>query len=120
MKIKLQAPPDYTSLVPPDVSGQQQPASSGMDLDNLPPEAANSIPDEGKGTVHYRVHHRRSEKRIAPDGKTTEHHSVRMHVTHFEPHYPESEEGEHEEKPKAKSKKLQKDAQEAVREHFAS
>lgn len=118
MKIKLQAPPDYSSLIPTDVAAQQQPASSGMDLDNLPPEAANSIPDKGKGTVHYEVHHRRSEKRIHPDGKTSEHHSVRMHVTHFEPHYPEDEEGE--EKPEKKSKKIQKDAQEAVREHFAS
>lgn len=120
--IPLQSPPDYSSLMPVDVASQQAgqgpppPTTSGMDVDNLSPEEAGAIPDEGKATIHYKVHHRRSETHIHPKtGEKKESHSVRMHVHNFEPH-------QEEEKPAPKKKKLTEstDAQSAVRDGLTS
>jgi hypothetical protein len=50
-KIPLQAPPDFSSMVPPDVSAQNEPpppTSDGLSIDNMSPEQANSIPKKGK------------------------------------------------------------------------
>jgi hypothetical protein len=88
--IPLQSPPDFNSIVPPDLAGGSGPpppaSTSGMDMDNLSPEEAGAIPNEGSATVKYKVHHRRSEQHINKDGKSRERHSIRMHVHDFEPH----------------------------------
>lgn len=92
--------------------------SDGMNVDNMSPEQANSIPDEGDATVGYKVHRRQSETHIAKDGSKKEKHSVHMHVTHFHPHGDADKKDGDDKEPQKKSKKIQKDAQEAVREHF--
>jgi len=112
--IQLQTPPDYSSLVPADLQPGGQtaspPTSSGIDMDNLSPEEADAIPDEGTANVGFKVHHRRSETKIHPKtGEKKESHSVRMHLHSFEPHPPEDA--------KPKKKLLQStDAAEAVRD----
>ena len=118
--IPLQSPPDFNSIVPMDLQGgpnapEVPPAtSSGMDMDNLSPEESAAIPDEGKATIHYKVHRRSSDTHIHPkSGEKREKHSVRMHVHNFEPH-------KEEEPPPPKKKKLteQTDAQDAVRQQM--
>ena len=93
-QIQLAAPPDYSSLVPASMqAGGDEgppPTSSGMDMDNLSPEEASAVPDEGTANIGFKVHHRHSDTRIDKDGNKTEHHTVRMHVHHFEPHTPEA------------------------------
>ena len=124
-KIPLQAPPDFHSLVPPDLDGPS-PTSSGMDMDNLSPEQAESIPDKGTAHVGYNVHRRTSETRIHPKtGEKTEHHSVHMKLSHFEPQdqeegSPEEEKSETptKEKKELKSKRIETNAQDAVRNYF--
>lgn len=110
--IPLTAAPDFSSLVPPDLSANApSPTSSGMALDNLSPEEDSAIPDEGKATVDYKVHHRSSDTNIKDGDKKSKHH-VRMHIHNFEPHPPEE---------KAPKKKLlsSTDAGGAVRDNFA-
>lgn len=81
-------------------------------MDNLSPEDASAIPDEGQATIGYKVHHRRSESHIHPrTGEKRETHSVRMHVHNFEPHS-----GEEKSAPKKKKLTESTDAQDAVRE----
>jgi hypothetical protein len=109
--------------VPAESSQEPNPVSSGLDIDNLSPEQAQDIPDEGHATIHYKVHHRRSEEHIR-NGEKKERHHVRMHVTHFEPHHrAETKEGAQEkpgeEKPKRKRLLASTDAQDAVRQYLA-
>lgn len=121
MKIPIQPPPDFSSLVPPDVASQGEPpppTSDGMSIDNLSPEQANSIPDEGKAEVGFKKTHHRSEKNIHPDGSSTEKHSVRLAMTHFHPKKEESEENG-EEEPVKKKAKIGKSAHQAVADHFS-
>lgn len=111
--IPLQSPPDYGSLIGPGITSEAAatppPSTSGLDVDNLSPEEANAIPDEGTANVGFKVHHRRSEVHIHPkSGEKTEKHSVRMHVNSFEPHPPP-------EAPKKKKLMESTDAAEAVR-----
>jgi hypothetical protein len=120
MKIPIQAPPDFSSMVPPDVASQGEPpppTSDGVSIDNLSPEQANSIPDDGEAKVGFKKTHHRSEKTIHPDGSSTEKHHVRLALTHFHPQKEEKEGADEEEAPK-KSKKLQRNAQQAVADHF--
>jgi len=109
-KIALQQPPDFSSIVPADLSGNApSPTSSGIDMHNLAPEQANSIPDEGSAHVGFKVHRRSSETRIHPEtGDKTEHHSVHMHLSHFHP--------SDEEAPKKKKLTDSTDAADAVRD----
>src|ERR1700693_1903226 len=93
--IPLTSPPDFHSLVPVDISGAgapptPPPSTGGLDVDNLSPEEAEAIPDQGTANIGFKVHHRRSETHIAKDGKKSERHSVRMHVHNFEPHSEEA------------------------------
>lgn len=81
-------------------------------MDNLSPEEANAIPDEGKAQVHYKVHHRSSETSIGKEGDKKEKHHVRMHIHEFEPQ-PE------EEKPKKKKLLDSTSAAKAVGDDFA-
>ena len=116
-KIPLQAPPDFSSMVPPDVSGEEAPPTSpGMEMNDLSPDQANSIPDSGEANVGFTKVHHRSEKHIHPDGSTTEKHHVKLNLTHFHPHKDDKEEDKEEEAPK--SKKIQRNAQQAVADHF--
>ena len=111
--IPLTSPPDFGSLVPADLSGNApSPTSSGMSMDNLSPEEAGAIPDEGKATVHFKVHHRSSETDIGKEGDKKERHHVRMHVHEFEPH-------KEEEKPAKKKLLNSTDASKAVEDNFA-
>jgi hypothetical protein len=88
--IPLTPAPDFSSLVPPDLAGNApSPTSSGLSMDNLSPEEANAIPDEGTANVKFKVHHRSSKTDIGKDGDRSERHHVRMHVHEFEPHPPE-------------------------------
>lgn len=117
MKIPIQAPPDFSSIVPPDVAAGGQappPTSDGVSIDNMGPEQANSIPDSGVAKVGFKKTHHRIEKNIHPDGSTTEKHHVRLSLHHFEP---QADEKMDEESPK-KGKKLVRDAGQAVAEHF--
>ena len=111
--IPLAPAPDFSSLVPPDLSANApSPTSSGMSLDNLSPEEADAVPDEGNATVGFKVHHRSSTTDISKDGKKKETHHVRMHVHNFEPHPPE------ESVPKKKLM-ASTDAAKAVQDNFA-
>lgn len=110
--IPLQTPPDFSSLVPPDLQqGAPSPTSSGMEMNDLSPEEDGAIPDTGKATVDYSVHHRSSRTEIGKDGDKKSTHHVRMHIHNFEPHPPEE---------KAPKKKLMDsgDASKAVGDAF--
>jgi hypothetical protein len=110
--IPLQPAPDFSSLVPPDLSpNAPSPTSSGMALDNLSPEEDSAIPDEGKATVDYKVHHRSSSTDISKEGDKKSSHHVRMHIHNFEPHPPE-------EKPAKKKLLSSTDAGKAVQDDF--
>jgi hypothetical protein len=119
-KISLNPPPNFNSIAhigPMGLDTGGAPSSSGFDMDNLSPEQANSIPDEGQGTAHFKVHKRSSDTQIDPEtGEKTEKHSVRMHIHGFEPHEADDKE---EKKPKKKQKLTENmDAQDAVRNNF--
>ena len=82
-------------------------------MDNLSPEEAEAIPDEGKATVNYKVHHRSSHTDIGKEpGDRKERHHVRMHIHEFEPH------PEEEKKPKKKLMES-RDAAKAVGDNFS-
>jgi hypothetical protein len=110
--IPLATPPDFSSLVPPDLQqGAPNPTSSGMEMNDLSPEEDSAIPDTGKATVDYSVHHRSSRTDISKDGDKSSKHHVRMHIHNFEPHPPEA---------KSPKKKLMAstDAGKAVQDNF--
>jgi hypothetical protein len=121
MNIPLQTPPDLGSIMPSDLSqqGPPTPSASGLSLNDLGPEQGAAIPDEGKATIHYKVHHRRSEEHHNRDGSKRSRYHVHMHVTKFEPHGKGNENGEEEKKPKKKLSES-KDAQEAARDYLTS
>ena len=111
--IPLAAPPDFSSIIPPDLSSNApSPTTSGMELDNLSPEEDSAIPDKFKATVDGSVHHRSSQTKIDKDGNRSTTHHVRMHIHNFEPHPPE-------EKPSKKKLLSSTDAGKAVQDNFA-
>ena len=137
MKIPLQAP-DLGSILPMGLattSSGDNPTSDGLQLHGLDQTQHDAIPDEGRATIHYKVHHRKSEEKIDRDGQKHSHHSVRMHVTGFEPHtketaMPNAKEGRHESYDEEEDKKEKKerprrkltesrDAQRAVKEYLS-